>query len=105
MAETTAERMARRRRTQPWLKWHKTARWQALRLETFARDKNTCQRKGCGRFEPNVDALVCVHIVAHEGDERLFWDPQNVTTNCKPCQSSAHQREMQGYQHKRGIWD
>ncbi|SEM88349.1 hypothetical protein SAMN05192583_1394 [Sphingomonas gellani] len=83
----------RRRDEQPWRKWYKTARWQALRWSVLVRDRFTCQRPGCGRIEPDTSLLVADHKRAHRGDEALFWDECNLQTLCKPCHDSDKQRE------------
>jgi 5-methylcytosine-specific restriction enzyme A len=36
----------------------------------------------CGRPAEEVD-----HIKPHKGDMRLFWDPKNRQSLCKPCHS------------------
>ncbi|UGY23196.1 HNH endonuclease [Bradyrhizobium septentrionale] len=89
----------------PWKAWYKLARWQALRLRIFLRDRYTCRRKGCGRVEPNTSLLVCDHVIPHRGDERLFWDDGNLQTLCKACHDSAKQAEEQASLHTRGVWD
>ncbi|UFX41809.1 HNH endonuclease [Bradyrhizobium sp. 41S5] len=76
-----------------------------LRLRIFVRDLYTCQRKGCGRAEPNTSLLVCDHVIPHRGDERLFWDETNLQTLCKACHDRDKQREEQASLHSRGVWD
>jgi 5-methylcytosine-specific restriction endonuclease McrA len=86
----------------PWRRWYKTARWQALRLEVFLRDLFRCRR--CGYADANTANLVCDHVVPHRGDERLFWDIDNLQTLCKPCHDGEKQREEQESRHHRGVW-
>jgi 5-methylcytosine-specific restriction enzyme A len=77
---------------QPWRRWYKTARWQALRWAVLVRDGFTCQM--CGRVEPDSSRLVADHRQPHRGDEALFWDARNLWTLCKsPCHDSVKQRE------------
>ena len=87
----------------PWRNWYKTARWARLRLRIFIRDGFQCQC-GCGRIEGNTSKLVADHKVPHRGDERLFWDEDNVQTYLKPCHDSKKQREEQASLHTRGVW-
>ncbi|OKO67049.1 HNH endonuclease [Bradyrhizobium sp. NAS96.2] len=89
----------------PWKAWYKLARWRALRRRIFLRDLYTCQRKGCGRVEPDTSLLVCDHVIPHRGDERLFWDEANLQTLCKTCHDRDKQREEQASLHTRGVWD
>jgi 5-methylcytosine-specific restriction protein A len=77
---------------EPWRAWFSTARWKALRLFVLLRDLYTCQMPGCGRVEPDTSQLVADHVKPHRGDERLFWDPKNLQTLCKPCHDGAKQR-------------
>lgn len=88
----------------PWRRWYKTARWRDLRLQTFARDMFTCQMVGCGRVVADTSQLVCDHRRPHRGDERLFWDQNNLQTLCKPCHDGPKQAEEQRTLQRRGIW-
>jgi 5-methylcytosine-specific restriction enzyme A len=74
----------------PWKAWYKTARWRRLRLEVFKRDLYKCQC-GCGVHEGDTSLLVCDHKHPHRGDERLFWNKDNLQTLLKPC----HDRDKQ----------
>jgi 5-methylcytosine-specific restriction protein A len=78
------------RTAEPWRKWYSTAAWQALRLATFDRDGYRCQWKDCGRLAP-APRLVADHRTPHRGDPRLFWDPENLQTLCKPCHDTRKQ--------------
>lgn len=90
------------KRDQPWRRWYKTARWQALRLTIFLRDLFTCKK--CGHIEGNTSLLVCDHKVPHRGDEHLFWDPENLQTLCKGCHDNEKRKEEQATLHQRGVW-
>lgn len=94
--------MSQQRVDPPWRKWYKTARWQALRLATFLRDLYTC--KECGRIEGDTSKLVCDHIDPHRGDERKFFDPDNLQTLCSTCHDTVKRKEEQATKHQRGVW-
>lgn len=89
----TRQERDRERDKQSWRQWYKTARWQRLRMDVLRRDLFTCQWPGCGRIEANLSQLVADHRTPHRGDERLFWDEDNLWCLCKPCHDSAKQRE------------
>lgn len=103
MPESNRDRMQRRSRTEPWLQWYKTARWQRLRLATFQRNGFRCQWPGCNRLA-DTPQLVCDHIEAHRGNEQLFWRETNLQTLCKSCHSTHKQRDEQATLHQRGVW-
>lgn len=77
--------------TQPWRQWYKTARWQKLRWSILVRDLFTCQM--CRKVEAITSLLVADHKTPHRGDERLFWDEQNLQCLCKSCHDSTKQSE------------
>ncbi len=91
----------------PWRAWYKTARWRRLREEVLIRDAYTCQRTGqvLGGKHPAPDSPVVNHKRPHRGDERLFWDPNNLETVSKAVHDSEIQREEQESLHQRGVWD
>lgn len=91
-------------RLQPWRNWYKTARWEKLRQATFLRDLFTCRMSGCGRIEGDTSKLVCDHIDPHRGDERKFFDPENLQTLCKTCHDTVKRREEQATKHQQGVW-
>ncbi|HBP4947635.1 HNH endonuclease [Pseudomonas aeruginosa] len=65
-------------------------RWQQAR-EQYLRDHPLCvycERKGLVTAANTVD-----HIVAHRGDQDLFWDQDNWQPLCGPCHSSVKQAE------------
>jgi 5-methylcytosine-specific restriction endonuclease McrA len=74
-----------------WRAWYKTARWQRLRWQVLVRDLFTCQC-GCGRIETDTSQLVADHKKPHRGDERLFWDIDNLQCLTKACHDGAKQR-------------
>lgn len=83
----------RYRDAQPYRRWYKTARWQALRWAVLLRDLFTCQWPGCGKVVADTSKLVADHRVPHRGDEALFWDDANLWTLCKHCHDSRKQSE------------
>ena len=89
-------------RSPPWKRLYKTAQWQRLRQSTFLRDRYTCQMCRC--IEGNTSRLICDHKQPHRGDERLFFDPTNLWTLCKPCHDTVKQQEEQDSVHQRGVW-
>ena len=84
---------------EPWRAWFNLKRWKLLRLRVFVRDLYTCQRRECGRIEPDTSQLVGDHIQPHRGDPDLFWDEDNVQTLCKPC----HDRLKQAEEHRARV--
>ncbi|MBK4215567.1 HNH endonuclease [Paracoccus caeni] len=75
--------------------WHKTKRWQRLRIRIIARDSAVCQMCGCrtttGRKNPR--AAEVDHIIPHRGDEARFWNVNNLQCLCKVCHSTTKQRQ------------
>jgi 5-methylcytosine-specific restriction endonuclease McrA len=96
--------MSQRRVDPPWRKWYKTAQWKRLRQATFLRDLFTCQMPGCGRIEGKTSRLICDHVKPHRGDERKFFDPENLQTLCKPCHDTAKRAEEQATKYQQGVW-
>jgi 5-methylcytosine-specific restriction protein A len=78
--------------------WYHSARWQKLRQEVLIRDLYTCQQTGVilttGRDAPN--AAVVHHKVPHHGDERLFWDIDNLESVAKSWHDAEAQRLEKG---------
>lgn len=73
--------------------WYSQARWKKLRWSILTRDSFTCQM--CGRLEGNTSQLVADHKKPHRGNERLFFDEQNLWTLCKsPCHDK-HKQAME----------
>jgi 5-methylcytosine-specific restriction protein A len=58
------------------------ARWRAARRRFLMENPlcDTCNLKGRVAAATVVD-----HIVAHKGDQGLFWDETNWRSSCKPC--------------------
>ena len=83
-----------RRDTLPWRAWYKTARWQKLRWSVLVRDLFPCRE--CGRITADTSQLVADHKQPHRGDERLFWDAENLQCLCKTCHDSTKQRMEKG---------
>lgn len=80
---------------QSWRSWYKTARWQKLRQQVIVRDLYTCQKTGVlltGKH-PAPNSPVVDHVKAHKGDERLFWDADNLMTVSKAYHDSVKQAE------------
>ena len=72
---------------------YNTARWRKLRWSILVRDRFTCRM--CGKLEGDTSKLVADHKQPHRGNERLFWDENNLETLCKsPCHDK-HKQEME----------
>lgn len=84
-----------RSKEQPWRRWYWTKRWRDLRLEVLKRDGWKCRQTGAlltGKGnEPN--APVIDHIIPHRGDERLFWDIDNLQAVAKHWHDGEKQRQ------------
>ena len=82
---------------------YKTARWQRLRIKVIARDGATCRMCGAlttsGRDDPRSAEVD--HRQPHHGDERLFWDEDNLQCLCKACHGSIKQRQERGQRMQR----
>jgi 5-methylcytosine-specific restriction protein A len=88
---------AARREQQPWRKWYKWARWLRLREHQLQKQWR-CER--CLERSPEllVPATEVHHKQPHRGDERLFFDPDNLASSCKPCHDRVEQGvEARGY--------
>lgn len=90
-----------RRDTQAWRAWYKTARWQKLRQTVLVRDLYTCQRTGvlCTGKGNAPNAPVVNHKRPHRGDERLFWDIDNLETVTKAVHDGEIQKEERAGRH------
>jgi 5-methylcytosine-specific restriction endonuclease McrA len=100
--DAEAERFKERDRNVGWRKRYSTARWQRLRQEVWIRDNYTCQKTGilCIGKYPADNSPVADHIVAHRGDEDLFWDPSNLQTVSK----AYHDSQKQKHERSRPDW-
>jgi 5-methylcytosine-specific restriction protein A len=79
--------------------WYKSARWQALRQEVLARDLYTCRQTGVllvGKH-PAPNSPVVDHVVPHKGDERLFWDINNLQAVSKEYHDGDKRSQEQGW--------
>lgn len=78
----------------PYRRLYQTARWQALRTAYLAAHP-LCECDACaGRLTP---ASVVHHRMAHRGDLRLFFDPDNLQALAKRCHdriTAAETREI-----------
>jgi len=73
-------------------KRYNTAAWRRLRWFILVRDRFTCRM--CGRLEPDTSKLVADHRQPHRGNDKLFWDPNNLQTLCKsPCHDKHKQAQ------------
>lgn len=68
-------------------------RWQKARDGYLRKHPLCCYCEREGRV---TAATVVDHIVAHQGDDRLFWDSTNWQPLCKPHHDGAKQREERG---------
>lgn len=84
-------------RSQEYKHLYDRADWKRLRRWKLRKDP-LCER--CKRSTPPAvrSATVVHHIVAHEGDMRLFLMPTNLQSLCKPHHDrEAQQEEARGY--------
>ena len=65
-------------------------KWQKAR-EHYLLDHPLCVY--CERQGLTTAASVVDHIVAHRGDQALFWRQSNWQALCKPCHDSVKQAE------------
>jgi 5-methylcytosine-specific restriction protein A len=88
-------RLNEREKVIPWRKWYHSQRWKALRIEVLRRDHWTCQQTGviCTGKHPEPNSPVIDHKHPHRGDERLFWDINNLQTVTKAYHDSEKQKQ------------
>jgi 5-methylcytosine-specific restriction protein A len=100
--ESEAKRYRDRDAQVSWRKWYFTARWKKLRNDILIRDNYTCQRSGvlCIGKHPAPNSPVVNHKKPHRGDERLFWDPENLEVVAK----SVHDSEIQSEERRAPSW-
>ena len=71
-------------------KLYKTARWQRLRKRVLSAQPLCVE---CGRYGILTPATVVDHITPHKGNQRLFWDEDNLQALCKSCHDRKTARE------------
>lgn len=71
-------------------KLYDRAAWKRLRLEQLRQEPLCAFCARAGRLSP---ATVVDHVVPHKGDERLFFDPQNLASVCRHCHDGAKQQQ------------
>ena len=72
-------------------KLYNSPQWQSLRKAQLTKDPwcADCLERGEYVFATEVD-----HIVPHDGDPQLFFDPKNLQSLCKPDHSSKTASEV-----------
>lgn len=78
--------------------WYHSTRWQKLRQQVLERDLYTCQQTGVllTGNSPAPNSPVVDHVMPHKGDERLFWDIENLQAVSKAYHDSDKRKmEMQ----------
>src|SRR5690606_35107910 len=70
-------------------------RWQRARRAFLAQPENVLCRS-CAARGRTVVATVVDHIIAHQGDESLFWDVGNWQPLCKRCHDRKTAAEESG---------
>jgi 5-methylcytosine-specific restriction protein A len=79
---------------EPWRRWYKLARWQAIRRSQLTRHPL------CQMCEPQgvvTSATVCDHVEPHRGDPHRFWSGP-FQSLCKP----HHDRDKQALERRSG---
>lgn len=71
------------------------AAWKRLRALQLGREPLCRMCRELGQY---VEATVVDHVIAHRGNEQLFFDGDNLQSLCKPChdghkQAQEHQRD------------
>lgn len=97
--ERNREHDAKRRTEHPWRAWYSTTRWQALRKAQFTKQP-LCER--CLSRKRIVAASVAHHVVAHKGDEHLFWCGE-LASSCVDCHNIDEQRIERGGKARQAI--
>nr|WP_246723484.1 HNH endonuclease [Rhizobium sp. ARZ01] len=88
-------RLRERDQNVSWRSWYKTERWRKLRQKILLRDNFTCKQTGvlCIGKYPADNSPVIDHKVPHRGDERLFWDEDNLQVVSKAYHDSEKQKQ------------
>lgn len=73
----------------PWRRWFNTRRWQKLRADQLAREPLCAV---CIKADRVTPANTAHHVIAHRGDEALFWCGE-LQSLCASCHSSIIQSE------------
>lgn len=63
-------------------KLYRSSRWRRLRRRFLQENPLCVECKKVGRL---TAATVVDHIIPHKGDEKLFWDEDNLQALCKSC--------------------
>ena len=79
----------KRERDKPWRAKYRTSRWKDTRAYVLRRDPSCRMCAYVGRLTPSC---VADHLVAHDGDDVLFWDTLNIWGLCNLCHNSVKQR-------------
>jgi len=101
---------------QPWHRLYHTAAWLRLQewqvsleplcrfcLELGRTNDGSLTYAGHRQTNQNRRFLVADHIIAHKGDEGLFFDPDNLQTLCPDHHDrTKQQEERRGYSQTRG---
>jgi len=70
-------------------RWYGTEAWQRLRADVLRNEPfcRSCRAQGRKVLTAEID-----HILKHDGDPGLFWDPSNLQGLCKPCHTAKTAR-------------
>jgi len=90
ITQDARQRSRQRDRALAWRKLYKTARWQRLRWKILEQTLFTCAM--CGKLEAATSQLSADHIIAHKGNEALFWDEGNLQCLCRHCRDTVKKR-------------
>jgi len=77
-----------------------TYRWQQARLR-FLQANPLCV--GCEAQGRTVAASVVDHVIAHRGDQHLFWQRSNWRSTCQPCHDAKTELDEEAGQTPRGA--
>lgn len=90
-----AARLRERDQNVSWRKLYRTERWRKLRQVILLRDAYVCQQTGtlCIGKYPAPNSPVVDHVKQHQGDERLFWNENNLQTVSKAYHDSEKQKQ------------
>lgn len=92
---------AKRRAEKPWRNLYKRKEWLEGRELHLTKHPLCAWCLQKGRIVP---AKVVHHKVPHQGNEALFYDPDNWESLCKPCHDgAAQQQERIGYSQEVGT--